>query len=259
MRNVPPETVVAESLDAILADLAAVLAALKRPAELVEAEDRLIEAREARAEAWEIYRDAGRKFVGLSVNRDAASDARVLGAKAAVDKAEVVVAKAQKELNRCRLAHGADLAVAVRRHREAAAVAISGASEILAAAMSAAEREHVELPDVVFYTPEMQGVINAAHRAASRQRASTDRAFSKAAAALSARSHKPPALAPTKWRMPRAPGDGGVVADVPRPIKPGSSMTTQRITMPADAPGGYGIAAAVGHFRKWRLSGDDRS
>ena len=105
MRNVAPETIVAEGLDAILADLRTTLAGLPRPAGLIEAETRLIATREARATAWDTYRAAiGEQ--GRSLARDPASEAGIHRKKALLDAAERHVIRAQRDLVRHREVFG---------------------------------------------------------------------------------------------------------------------------------------------------------
>ncbi len=233
MRNVQPEVLVAEALAAILADLQATLAALPRPAALIEAERRVIAARDARAEAWDTYRAMSR-VLGSSLARNSWGDAKIHRAKAMVDAAEAEITLAQKALDRHRAAQGRTISAAIDRHRLAAAAAIAGAADILASAAAAAAKEHVKLVDVVEHTASLQGLIEASVRSQAAQRNRTGRDFAKAAAAISARALPLlPAAPPTKWtgKLETFFG-GGIVDEGPRPI-PGSSATVEKI--PASA------------------------
>jgi hypothetical protein len=252
MRNVAPETIVAEALEAIAADLRQTLADLLRPPALAEAETRVIEAREARATFWDAYRSIVAERLKTPA-RSEKDDQRVFAAKAAVDKAEAEVVRAQRALAKHREAYGRKIALAIERHRAAAAAAVTGATDILAVAAAAAAREFVTLPDVVEFSPAMQGMIEAAGRSRMAQQNRADRQFSRSAAAMAARAAPPqPAAGPIRWTGKLS--EMSEVVDGPVLISPRANTTTQRIpaaamgSFPRERRGGLGLAAAATNF-----------
>jgi len=247
MRNVPPEVAVTEMLDATLADLRETLAALRRPAALVDAEERLLAARESRATAWDVYRAAIRER-GKHVARSDDRDAPVLLAKAAVEKAEVKITAASQALALRRREYGAEIAAAVELYRAAAAAAVDRGSRILEITAALAAAEHIELPDALSWTPAIQGLMNEAGRAVYRETRRVDGIFNAAARAISARLPKP-AKPELSWVGKLSDVIGNVVEDGPIRTKPESTTTSQRIlfdpttgTRPAPA-GAFGLAA----------------
>jgi len=253
MRNVPPNEILREALDAILADLKETLAALPRPAALIEAESRVLQARETRANLWETYRGLI-KDMTRSLSRDSAAEAGVHGARRDLDKAEAEVDRAQKALNRLREVQIARIAGAIERHRTAAAAAVAGAAAIFAAGEAAAAKEHGALPDCVPYSPDIDGMIVASYRTAQRQRNAADRKFDRAAAAMVARAAPPqPTAGPLKWKAKMTDFGGGTVDDGSTAVRPtpGANHTTQKIPQAAGASvGSFGLAASSIFGRK---------
>jgi hypothetical protein len=229
MRNVPPETAVSEALDAILADLRESLAGLRRPDALVAAEETLLAARAARATAADVYRDAIRGRGNVERDRLLKElEAAVLAAKAGVDRADAVVARAQTDVDRRRAEHGQTIVATVAKYRAAAAVAVNRASEILAVTAELAAREHCALPDALAFIPASSGLISELYRSIAQEKNRGERAFSAVARAIGKPNFKPPEI-PKTWRGKVGDFMGGGAVEGDSPVRPGSNHKTQRI------------------------------
>ena len=229
MRNVPPETAVAEALDAILEDLRESLAGLRRPAALIAAEEALLASRTARATAADGYRLACRAN-GARNHPLRELEAAVQSAKVAVAKADSVVESAQHDLDRRREEYGRTIAAAVATYRAAAATAVDRAAWILEITGKLAAAEHIALADVLAFSPAIENLIGEAHRAVLREKNREQRALFAAGAAIEARRYTPPAAAPVTWKGKLSDlTSSGVDDHPPVPIKPGPESTTQRI------------------------------
>jgi len=144
-----------------------------------------------------------------------------------------VVEWAQQVLDRQRDEHGRTIAATVENYRAAAAAAVDRAAQILGTTAALAAAEHCALPDVLPYTPAIEGLIAEVHRAGWREKNRVDRAFSAAGAATAARRYEPPKI-PLTWRGKLSDVTGSVVENYdPVPIRPGSRDTRQKI--PASA------------------------